>query len=383
MPADRIVIVPPAVYRYRQRFYGLLQESLAGEGIELQVAAGSGPPGLAHRRDESHGSWAVTVPVTWRRVAGRDIAYRDLSGLLESGATPMVIVEHAMRNLETYPLLWKAARGRMPLAMWGHGATYSRAHSRPEWLLKSTITRRSDWFFAYTREGADAVVRDGFPRQRVTNLDNSIDTVDLRRRLDRLSSATVEAERDRLGLVAGRTGLFLGGVDGQKGIDRLVDIADAVAAMVPGFVLLIAGTGDRLHAARAAEAEGRAVRCLGRVDGDATAMVLRLADVMLVPERVGLVALDAMVAGLPLVCQQTGWHGPELAYAREAGSVVAAPADVPGFARVVAGLLAQPEVLTRIGAAGCQASHGYSAESMAERFAEGLLRWRQATAARR
>jgi len=130
------------------------------------------------------------------------------------------------------------------MATWGHGRSYSSEQSAPVAALKNWLTRRGDWFFAYTQGGADHVVRHGFPRARVSVLNNTIDTEQLRADLDDVDPRDLDEFRREHDLTPGRIALFLGGVDKKKGIGFLLESARLAGEMMPGFVLLIAGSGD-------------------------------------------------------------------------------------------------------------------------------------------
>ena len=109
--------------------------------------------------------------------------------------------------------------------MWGHGRSYSTPQGPRAAYLKQYLTRRSQWFFAYTQAGADHVMANGFPATRLSVLNNTIDTDSLRRDLEAVSDDDVDAFSSRHRLTPGRTALFLGGVDKAKGVDFLLGSA--------------------------------------------------------------------------------------------------------------------------------------------------------------
>jgi glycosyltransferase involved in cell wall biosynthesis len=95
---------------------------------------------------------------------------------------------------------------------------------------------------------------------------------------------------------------FLGRLLFDKGCDLLVE------ALPAGATLLVAGAGPE-RAALERQAQGRAVRFLGHLDGPDKRALLAAADVLAIPSRVDgtpTVALEAMAAGLPLVATRAG-----------------------------------------------------------------------------
>jgi len=107
--------------------------------------------------------------------------------------------------------------------------------------------------------------------------------------------------------------LFVGAVDREHEYKRLDLLLDAVKAMVerdPRVALTVAGDGDRRPSFETmAHHLGIAdrVRFLGKISDDALAELYRHARVLVLPsptaqEGFGLVCLEAMACGLPVVC---------------------------------------------------------------------------------
>lgn len=99
-------------------------------------------------------------------------------------------------------------------------------------------------------------------------------------------------------------------------------------------------------------------------------------DVCVVPslerESFGLAALDAMLAGRPVVASRVGGL-PEVVADGETG-VLAPPGDAAELARVLAALVDSPEKRRRLGEAGRRrAREAFSAERMAREYREMLL----------
>lgn len=121
--------------------------------------------------------------------------------------------------------------------------------------------------------------------------------------------------RRRLGLDAnGPVLLWVGRLEKLKGVDILVSAVAQLAER--DFTLLIVGGDDRAHALRGeleaqARAEGVAanVRFDGAVPHDALPYYYSAADVVVVPsyyESFGLVAVEAMACGTPVVASRVG-----------------------------------------------------------------------------
>jgi glycogen synthase len=138
--------------------------------------------------------------------------------------------------------------------------------------------------------------------------------------------------------------LYFGRLDWfQKGLDVLVSAFQHLARSFPALTLRIAGRGrDAARLTAAIQAAGLAERVdvLGPVSDDERLGLLAGARLMLMPSRFegfGLVAAEAMAAGVPLVASAAG-SLPEVVDA-PAGGVLVPPDDAGALAAAAAMLL--------------------------------------------
>ena len=108
-----------------------------------------------------------------------------------------------------------------------------------------------------------------------------------------------------------RIALFAGKLTNFKGVDVLLDAAAIIAQKDPNVFIPIAGDGEEranLEAQKATLALPN-VQFLGNVTQDALCRLYNIADVDLVPSRrepFGLVAVEAMACGTPVVATNEG-----------------------------------------------------------------------------
>jgi glycosyltransferase involved in cell wall biosynthesis len=156
------------------------------------------------------------------------------------------------------------------------------------------------------------------------------------------------ADTDRVLLVAGV-------LTRQKGVDFAIDALARLAPRHPTARLLVAGDGPH-HAAlvRRVHAHGldARVRFAGAVPASAMPALYNTADVFLFPtvrvEAFGIVAAEAMAAGLPVVVSRVG-AVPEVVAHGETGLLVP-PGDPAALARAVGELLEDPGRAAALGA---------------------------------
>lgn len=364
----RVTILQPWLAHYRLPFFERLQQQLTAAGIELTVAHGDPPTYLRARGDSRSASWAVHLkggPILGTRMESHSVRHvtkgRDL-----------VIVEQAIRNLETYWLMGQRAFGGSPTAMWGHGRTYVKQQTRAELWLKDRLTKSADWFFAYTDGGADYVRALGYPPERITTVQNSIDTTALKDELSSVSCDEVKEFRALFGIPDRPHALYLGALDADKRVPMLLEVAEGAASDVTGFHLLVVGDGAEASLVRDAAPTASWLTYVGALHGRDKAIALKSSALLVNPGRVGLVAVDSFAAAVPLVTTDWPWHAPEHEYLIHGTNAYIAKDTVNHLKAGVAQVWNDNDMRADL-SAGCRASADvYTLDEMVNRFARGV-----------
>ena len=133
--------------------------------------------------------------------------------------------------------------------------------------------------------------------------------------MDRFRPAAKAEARERLGLGDERIVLFVGRLEPLKGVDILIGAASMLDSDVECSVLIVGGdeTSDeqvkQLQSLASNLGVGDRVAFVGAVDHDLLPLYYNAADVCVVPshyESFGLVAVEAMASGLPVVASRVG-----------------------------------------------------------------------------
>lgn len=374
-----VLIVQPYVPEYRVPLFQLMYDHLHRAGFDLVVAAGHPHGDQAYRKDAiSEAPWLAPLRQTVVKVGRRKAFFKNLSFVMQQHKPNLIVLEQAIRNLETYRfLLAPAPSNKRKIAFWGQGRTYTESDSWLRDSMKRLLTVQADWFFAYTERGALSVQEQGFPGERVTTLRNATDTRQLREDLRGVTDQDIERFEERHHLVPGRSALFLGGLDDRKGLPFLLEAADCAVKLEPSFRLLIAGEGAQTDYVKQAQREGTPVTYLGRLTGHDKAVALRTAKVLAIPEWVGLVAVDSLAAAVPIVTTNSKRHAPEFEYLRNGFNALVVQHDPEVYGATLVRLIrdaAERKVLE----AGCvRGAQGLSVEGMASRFVMGIESWHQ------
>lgn len=375
----RVAIIHPWFPQYRAGFFEKLIALGDRKNIRVDIFHGEVPPEWKERGDSTTAPYATALKTRFFRIGRRNLGLKDLKPLHRNNPYDLVVVEQAVRNLETYQLL--LGRNATPLAFWGHGSTVTQQVGAVQERVKQWITSKGSWFFAYTAGGARAVEAGGFRPERVTVVRNSIDTKILG---DDITAVTrrQRKEFETRHQLTGSVGLFIGGLDDSKRLPFLLEAAEKVHEAQPHFKLLIAGKGPLNGYVEKYAAARDWIAYLGPLSGGEKAIAMASSAVLLMPGRVGLVAVDSFTAGLPIVTTDWPWHAPEFEYLDADRNAVVTDDDVDSYVAGVLALLDSPEKLDRLRRACLGSAPEFSTDQMAANFMDGIQNALSATDAR-
>ncbi len=361
MPPLRVLQIsweyPPVMYGGLGRHVHALSLALAEAGADVVVLT-QGPADAGGDIDVA-GSGSVRVRRTTLEPDSPDVhtdtaAFVRLLGdrlttqgrRLVEGWSPDVV--HGHDWVVAHPSAAVAAHAGVPLVMTVHATElglwngwlttdFSRWRTEVERDLVARADRTVVCSEAMRREAVEGLRAD--PARTVV-VPNGVDVA-----VWRSDAAQQRSARTAVG-VPGDAPLvvLVGRLEYEKGGQ---DAIAALAQLASDVHLVLVGTGGQRQAladqANTAGLSGR-VHLAGRLDDQQVAALLGAADVAVVPSRYepfGLVALEAMAAGTPVVVTSTGGLG-DLVRPDETGLVVP-PARPDALADAVRGLLADPQ----------------------------------------
>ena len=372
MTVARVVALQHRLLHYRCELFQQLRDALAQADIEFHLVHGQASPTEESRRDEGSLDWADRVTNRWRRVGDVDLLWQPLPRELRD--VDLVIVMQENRILSNYPILlssrWRAGR----VAYWGHGANLQSRKPkglRERW--RRLLLHRVDWWFGYTSLTVRLLEDAGFPTDRLTCLNNAIDTRGFRHAVKGVSAEALAETRQRLSVPDhGAVGLYCGSLYPDKRLELLIAASDHIHARIPGFKLIVIGDGPSRAFLESASRERDWVRFVGVRRGAEKALFFRLADIILNPGAVGLNVLDAFAAGVPLVTTTNALHGPEIAYLLQGVNGLLVNDSTEDYGGTVLALLQDPGRLRGMSQAALASSGEYSLEEMGRRFSQGI-----------
>jgi glycosyltransferase involved in cell wall biosynthesis len=212
---------------------------------------------------------------------------------------------------------------------------------------------------------ASEATKRGFRQDQVHVANYGIDTAEVE-----------EAIASRTRSIGPFDAIFLGQFRPQKGLDDLIAVWRLVQQTLPQARLAVIGDGPGLTASQfknqVREFKDQTVSLLGAISGPDKYSALSAARVFLFPshhESWGLVALEAMAVGLPVV-------GFDIPSSREAfgDSMLLVPAyDVAAFANAVVQCLTHEEMRAIYRARGKRMAKKHDWDTIAAEFAKSVL----------
>jgi phosphatidylinositol alpha-mannosyltransferase len=185
--------------------------------------------------------------------------------------------------------------------------------------------------------------------------------------VDRFAKAT-PWERDERPTV-----LFVGRHEDRKGLAVLLGALDALPADVR---IWVGGEGPQTEELKASVGDDERVEWLGRIDDEEKCRRLRAADVFCAPslhgESFGVVLLEAMAAGVPIVASDLPGYAKVGRQGREA--LLVPPGDAPALGAAITRVLRESAYAARLVDHGRTRADELSMDRLAEIYVEKYRR---------
>ena len=386
MPEPRVAILHQGcVPTYRRAFFEQLGATTERRYVVFhgQAEPGSGvtaaPPPFGFAN--------VEVKNRFWRILGRSLVYQPVFLRIATGGFDALVIGHEVKYVANLALaLLFRARGK-PVLLWGFGRNLDISRNRRSrlgrWVGRAVreaqgfMLRLATDFLAYTPRGAEHAVQSGMPGDRVSILNNTIDTSREVAAHARAQSLDRDALRRELGLSPDAVVfLFVGRLNAEKQVDRLIEAVRALRReeQGPPIEALIVGGGP-------ADAELRALgggepwcRFLGEVlDSDALGRIFRAGDALVIPGYVGLAVNHAFAHGRPVITCQSEVHSPEIEYVEPEINGMILP-SLEGLGEGLRRFASSPGLRADLAAGALRSREKLDLRHMVEAFDQGVRR---------
>ena len=223
----------------------------------------------------------------------------------------LIHVQHPLERCLYIRMIQQRERWRIPLVVTAHSLFGEHPDEVIDRLMAPNL-RAADHVIAVSEHIAEQAVQLGATRERISVIRSGVDT-------ERFQPRDKQAARRRLDIPQDRPlVLFVGNLEPRKQLDVLLRAMGCVRERSPDPLLLVVGTGASAGAMDQTVQLLRltsdldltnTVRFVGSVDDEHLLDYYAAADVFALPsssEAQGIVALEAMACGLPVVATAVG-----------------------------------------------------------------------------
>ncbi|HYG37843.1 MAG TPA: glycosyltransferase family 4 protein [Cytophagales bacterium] len=367
----KVAIVQKALAQYRIEFHNQLKKRLANEGVELTLIYSKLNNEDALKKDAVDLEWAICVPGKIFKLGSVNLLWQSCRRYLKD--QDMVIVEQANKNLLNYLLFIRKYYSNQKLAYWGHGINRQINKGDVRNKFKKIFQNKSDWWFAYTGNVKNYLVEGSFPEDRITTVNNAIDTRFLMESYNEVSEEQADTLKKQLNISSNNIGIYCGGIYKEKRISFLIESCTLIKKQIPDFHLLVIGSGaDAWQVQKAADSYDW-IHYLGPKFGKEKVAFFKISSVFLMPGLVGLAILDSFALQTPIVTTDFPFHSPEIEYLENGKNGLITEDNTQDYSNAVIRLFKEEKLRNEL-LEGCKASAlKYTVEKMVDNFAEGIL----------
>src|ERR1019366_3225799 len=230
----KVLIIQTEVKQYRVPFFTQLYSMLREDGIELVVAYS--PPNRAHalRKDSAD----LPKEFGWK-VKGYWLADRLLYQPLwsEIRRADLVITGNENKYLMNLWLFLLSTVRLKKVALWGLGQVMEEDKSRlANWHREKSV-KAANWYFVYTDGGIPFLRKQGMSAERITPVQNAVDTRGLSKTLESLDEGEIKEAMAQIAVSEGSVGIYCGVLEPTKHVPFLISAARLIRQKVPEFQL--------------------------------------------------------------------------------------------------------------------------------------------------
>lgn len=233
---------------------------------------------------------------------------------------------------------------------------------------------RVDAYLAYTERGREYLLAQGVPDERVFVSQNTLDTETLMAIARRVDVEAVDDLREEMALRPGPVLLFLGKLISVK----RADVAIELLRILHGEASLIVVGDGFLRSELVRMGRGLPVRFRGAsYDELELARYFKLADLLLLPGRVGLTCVHGFANGVPCVTttEEVVEQSPEYAYLEHDYNSLILPSDDPAVhAKAVGDLLEDRQRMDRLRKGAFETAERLKMGRMVEQYEQAVLK---------
>jgi len=361
-----ISIFQQRIPKYRDFLFKSLEESLRVENITLTVYryGNNHSPDLADESEESFIKQISSVPFLNKIGKFRILKIREIGR-----NSDLLVFEHALRcgNLYYHLLLHPNK-----VVLWGHAKAYTLEENWLRKLIMDWMAKRCSHFLAYTQGGAQYLLGIGVNKSNISVIVNSLETKELVAAPSDITVRKIQKELFREGGCPTYIVAYLGVLEEYKKLYFLQDSLRYLRHQGLDITCLIAGDGN-LKQDLASRNHGEFV-FLGYASPELKVAISNFARILLIPGRIGLVAIDSIFLGLPIVTTKYALHAPEFEYLEIEKDFIETEDNVIDFSSKIQELLTDKKRVSEMKENLIRKRMYYTGNKMQENFHNALMK---------
>lgn len=359
----KVLIIQQIIPEYRIAFFNLLKTELEKENIELSLIFGT------NKGSDQELDWPDLIPHKKLKIGALELIWQPVTKFLRG--KDLIIVEKSNKLLLNYYMVIVRGFWKNKLAFWGHGRNLQSNPGGIRNRFAALFLRRCDWWFAYTNSVKDFLIKNKYPANKITVVQNSIDTQNLRKQLSGVTDDEVAALRKEFGITGAKTAIFCGRMYPEKRIQFILDSCHIIKREIADFQMIFIGSGEDSEMVQKESSLHSWIHFVGPKNGSERIKYFKIADVQLMPGLVGLGILDSFALETPIVTTNYEFHSPEIEYLRNWENGVITENSLDDYSQTVIDILENKKYENLIN--GCKNSaNKYTIENMVENFKRGV-----------
>lgn len=366
----QVTIIQRVLPHYRIPFFRLTAERLKIEGISLGLIYGQEFPDTVPKTVPIDDKWAHMINNRYIKLLSFELVWQPcLRYLVESD---LIIFEQANRLLINYLLIFNRTKYKK-IAYWGHGKNMQTGGRKtfPE-RLKKILSSQVSWWFAYTELSARIIADAGFPMEKISVVQNSIDTIKLSEEISSISESDVKNLKAKMNITSENICVYCSGMYDNKRLDFLIDSCIKIRKFVPDFTMIFIGEGPDQYKVEKATGQNNWLYYVGPKYGRDRVPFFLMSKALLMPGMVGLTIIDSFVAGLPIFTTDIPIHSPEIDYLKNGINGVTTPFSSESYVDAVVNFLKSRKIQNKLRSGCYVAAEKYTINHMVDNFIAGI-----------
>lgn len=365
-----VLFINKVLPQYRVDFFNQLKNELIIHNVELHMIYGKANKEDALKKDEVEITWAHCIPTKRLKIGRSEILWQPYIKYLKE--KDLVLVQTENKLFLNYYLIFARHFAKYKLGFWGPAKNMREENETWPNRFRFLFLKSCDWWFGYTTGVKKMLVDRDFPEERITVVQNAIDTHKLRKDYSEVTELETAGLKNQLGIIGNNTALFCGSMYKGKNLDFILESCHKIRKAIPDFNMIFVGSG--IEAVKAFEASKKYswIHYVGPRFGKERVLYFKISAIQLMPRLVGLAILDSFAMETPIISTSNPFHGAEIDYLDNGVNGIMTEDNTDDYSNVVTNLLKTGKYRELV--PGCKASaEKITTEAMVENFKNGIL----------